>query len=189
MRVKDDSKKEAIFNATIELLNEIGFAEITMSKIGKRAGVSSSTIYVYFKNKEDMLKKVYLDVKGKLRDAMARNIQHDIPMKQVVDRFVRNILSFVMEHRGYYLFIEQFANSPLVSGLCEKEMQEMFQPLKNIFEKGKKQGKFKPVSASMLMTYCYQPVAYIGKTLSKDASLPEDLVKQIIQLSWDAVKA
>ncbi|MDR1409712.1 MAG: TetR/AcrR family transcriptional regulator [Oscillospiraceae bacterium] len=53
MRVKDFSKKDAIFEATINLLNEIGFANISMSKIGKAAGVSSSTIYVYFENKED----------------------------------------------------------------------------------------------------------------------------------------
>jgi hypothetical protein len=37
MRTKDDSKKEAIFEATIGLLNEIGFANISMSKIAKSA--------------------------------------------------------------------------------------------------------------------------------------------------------
>ena len=31
---------EAIFQATIQLLNEIGFSEISMSKIAKRANVS-----------------------------------------------------------------------------------------------------------------------------------------------------
>ncbi|MFN0223999.1 TetR/AcrR family transcriptional regulator [Paenibacillus sp. KR2-11] len=48
-----------MFKATIQLLNEIGFSDISMSKIAKRAHVSPSTIYVYFENKEDMLSKLY----------------------------------------------------------------------------------------------------------------------------------
>ncbi|MCZ8522715.1 helix-turn-helix domain containing protein [Paenibacillus mucilaginosus] len=59
MRHKDENKNEAIFKATIQLLNEIGFSDISMSKIAKRAHVSPSTIYVYFENKEDMLSKLY----------------------------------------------------------------------------------------------------------------------------------
>ncbi|MDB4867155.1 MAG: TetR family transcriptional regulator [Cohnella sp.] len=37
-----------------------------MSKIAKKAGVSASTIYVYFENKEDMLNKLYLSIKKKM---------------------------------------------------------------------------------------------------------------------------
>jgi AcrR family transcriptional regulator len=188
MRIKDDSKKEAIFEAIINLLNEIGFSEISMSKIGKRAGVSSSTLYVYFENKEDMLKKVYIEIKGKLRNAMMHGITDDLPMKQVVERLVRNVLTFVLEYRRYYLFLEQFANSPLVN-LCEQDALEMFQPLRDIFDKGKQQGIFKPVSSSLLITYCYKPVGSAGKTLAEEKPLPEKLIKQIIQMSWDAIKA
>jgi AcrR family transcriptional regulator len=188
MRTKDDSKKEAIFEAIIDLLNEIGFSEISMSKIGKRAGVSSSTLYVYFENKEDMLKKVYLEIKGKLRNAMMHGITDDIPMEHIVERLVRNVLIFVLEYRRYYLFLEQFANSPLV-GLCEDDAMEMFRPLRAVFEKGIQQGIFKPVPSSLLITYCYKPVGAIGKTLTEKKALPEKLIKQIIQMSWDAIKA
>jgi len=38
VRVKDENKKEAIFEATISLLNEIGFANLSMSEIAKKAG-------------------------------------------------------------------------------------------------------------------------------------------------------
>ena len=66
MRYKDEHKKEAIYEATILLLNKEGFSSTSMSKIAKHAGVSASTIYIYFKNKDDMLKKLYLDTKPEL---------------------------------------------------------------------------------------------------------------------------
>ena len=33
---------------------EIGFANISMSKIAKATGLSAATLYVYYENKEDM---------------------------------------------------------------------------------------------------------------------------------------
>nr|WP_246869722.1 helix-turn-helix domain-containing protein [Priestia megaterium] len=44
---KDENKNESIFQAAIDLINEIGLAETSMSKIAKKANVSSSTIYVW----------------------------------------------------------------------------------------------------------------------------------------------
>lgn len=37
MRQRDGQKEEAIYVATIQLLNEIGFADISVSKIARRA--------------------------------------------------------------------------------------------------------------------------------------------------------
>jgi AcrR family transcriptional regulator len=190
MRVRDDNKKEAIFEATIELLNEIGFANITMSKIGKRAGVSSSTIYVYFENKEDMLKKVYIDVKKKSNLAMIQGIQQDFPARRVVERLVRNVVSFVQENRKYFLFIEQFSNSPIVEDLCQEDLDSIFGPLKDIIANCVKKGELRQASPSVLITYCHLPVAQVANTsLKQGAPLSEDIIHLIIEMSWNAVKA
>ena len=58
MRMKDENKKAAISKAIIGLINEIGFANISMSKIAKATGLSAATLYVYYENKEDMFRKV-----------------------------------------------------------------------------------------------------------------------------------
>ena len=62
MRTKDENKKAAITKAIIRLINEIGFVDISMSKIAKATGISASTLYVYYESKEDMFRKIYLDV-------------------------------------------------------------------------------------------------------------------------------
>lgn len=36
MRIRDENKVEAIYDATIQLVNEIGFAEASISKIAKK---------------------------------------------------------------------------------------------------------------------------------------------------------
>jgi len=80
MRHKDENKKESITIAAIQLINEIGLAETSMSKIAKRAGVSSATIYVYFENKNDMIKKLYLTIKKDMQQRVFNGIDISAPV-------------------------------------------------------------------------------------------------------------
>ena len=67
MRIKDENKQEAIRQATIKLVNEIGFASCSVSKIAKEADVSPATLYIYYKNKEDLIVSTYIDIKTKIK--------------------------------------------------------------------------------------------------------------------------
>ncbi|MCK4754383.1 MAG: helix-turn-helix transcriptional regulator, partial [Calditrichia bacterium] len=66
MRVKDEFKQDALFNATVKLVNEIGFVAASVSKIAKEANVSPATIYIYYKNKDDLLVSTYIEIKKKI---------------------------------------------------------------------------------------------------------------------------
>jgi len=190
MRVKDENKKEAIFEATIHLLNEIGFANISMSKIGKAAGVSSSTIYVYFENKEDMLKKLYLDVKMKYARMLSRNIPNEGSVRQVISQLVQNTMDFVSEYKDYFLFMEQFSTSPLCEGMQLNEVDEMFQPIFSIIEHGQKEGLLKQMQPELLLAFCYYPITQIAKNrLKNNLSISKLDVEELKQLCWDAIKA
>ena len=74
MRIKDINKQEAIISATVELVNEIGFVSSSVSKIAKKANVSPATIYIYYKNKEDLLISTYVEIKKKMSLAIFKNL-------------------------------------------------------------------------------------------------------------------
>ncbi|WP_379129522.1 TetR/AcrR family transcriptional regulator [Paenibacillus sp. sgz500958] len=189
MRRKDDNKNEAIFEATIGLLNEIGFSEISMSKIAKRAGVSSATIYVYFENKEDMLAKLYVRVKDKMSRQMIYKIDDSMPAREVCEKFMRNSLQFILENKDYFMFLEQFSTSPLIDKLCLEDTMTMFMPLHALIRKGQERGELKTLEPVYLLTYCYIPVTQLAKAHFKGQfEANEEHVRQIIEMSWDAIR-
>jgi AcrR family transcriptional regulator len=55
MRTRDENKIEAIFQQALEMIVNEGFDGFSMQKLAKAAGVSPATIYIYFKDKEDLL--------------------------------------------------------------------------------------------------------------------------------------
>ena len=63
MRSLDLEKRKAVCQSAVRLINQLGFDGVSIAKIAKDAKVSPATIYIYFENKEDMLKQLYLELK------------------------------------------------------------------------------------------------------------------------------
>lgn len=191
MRIKDENKSDAIFNATIDLLNEIGFADISMSKIAKRANVSSSTIYVYFENKDDMLKKTYLYVKNKMFKSLDGVLDEQKEVRETIAALMRKLLDYLLENKSYFLFSEQFDNSPLLSKFCLKNQPDnLMSAYHDYIDKAKAKGALKDADTALLIAYCYYPVAYLAKeNFMGHGHITEEIIDQAITLSWQAIKA
>lgn len=189
MRIKDENKKEAILEATIQLINEIGFANVSMSKIAKIAGVSASTLYIYYENKEDMFRKVYVDVKKQMLCACKRGINREEPVEQSVRKICENLLEFMQEHKEYFLFIEQSSNSPLVNLTLNREIETLSQETFAIFERGIQQGILKNTSPVLLIGFCFYPITQLYKESCQQETLLQDIDYELVfQMCWDAIK-
>ncbi|NQX68424.1 TetR/AcrR family transcriptional regulator [Paenibacillus alba] len=190
MRHKDENKSESIFNAAIQLINEIGLSETSMSKIAKKAGVSASTIYVYFENKEDMLNKLYLSVNKKMCLEVYSNYDDSISIQTAFHHTLTKFINYILTNKDEFLFIEQFSNSPLLHKISRKEEDELFEPICSLFEKGKIQNVFKQVDMSLLQMFMFYPaVQYAKEYFGGRMALKEESVNELIQMTWDAVKA
>jgi len=58
-RNKQNDKYQRILEAAVKVFAEQGFFQSTISQIAKVAGVADGTIYLYFKNKEDILVQIF----------------------------------------------------------------------------------------------------------------------------------
>ena len=54
-RNSDGTKREAILDAAVVEIARHGYYQTTVAMIARRAGVADGTIYLYFKNKDDIL--------------------------------------------------------------------------------------------------------------------------------------
>lgn len=61
---KNKPKYRQIIEAAVQVIAENGYHSSQVSKIAKQAGVADGTIYLYFKNKEDILVSVFEEKMG-----------------------------------------------------------------------------------------------------------------------------
>lgn len=75
---KDKPKYKQIIDAAVIVIAENGYHQAQVSKIAKQAGVADGTIYLYFKNKEDILISVFQEKMGlfvsKLGDILEQEV-------------------------------------------------------------------------------------------------------------------
>lgn len=71
---KDRPKYQQILDAAVEVIAQNGYHASQVSKIAKRANVADGTIYLYFKNKEDILISVFRDKMGQFIDKIVKSI-------------------------------------------------------------------------------------------------------------------
>src|ERR1700692_39827 len=68
-RPLSEDKRTAILKAATEVVALLGVSAPT-AKIAKGAGVAEGTLFTYFANKDELLNRLYLELKMDLRDAM-----------------------------------------------------------------------------------------------------------------------
>jgi AcrR family transcriptional regulator len=190
MKNKSDNKTELIYQTTIELLNEIGLSEISMSKIAKRANISPSTIYFYFESKEDLLIKLYFKLKEHMHERMFIGVTEDMSVKTAFEKILRNYSSYIVNNKANFLLMEQFLDSPFIRKSCKDQNGGVFKPMYPLFERGIKEGLFKDSETSLLVTYSCLPFVQMGKEyINGEYEFSPANIDKMIQMSWDAIKA
>ncbi len=58
---RDDEDARRVLDATIELLREIPYTDLTMRAIGNRAGISNGELHAHFRSKDAIVAEIYLD--------------------------------------------------------------------------------------------------------------------------------
>lgn len=75
---EDPVKREQILDGALRVFMQMGFDAASMNDITREAGVSKGTLYVYFKNKEDlffaMIERQKLRIFGQLQEILERNM-------------------------------------------------------------------------------------------------------------------
>ena len=189
MRTKDDQKKEALFKATIKLVNKIGFAASSVSKIAKEADVSPSTIYVFFENKEDLLISTYLELKHKLATALLDDFDESQPIRDTIKSAWFSVFSFVSSNLEAYDYMEQFANSPYSSLVDKEALEREYLPLINVIGAGIGQKIIKNVDMNIISAFLFNPISRLANPrLCHGLEMDAESMERAFDMAWDAIK-
>ena len=189
MRIKDDRKKEALFKATVKLVNEIGFASSSVSKIAKEANVSPSTIYVFFDSKEDLLVATYMEIKHRLSESLLADFDESLPIRDIIKTAWFGVFKFISDNLEDYDYVEQFANSPY-SALVDKDaLEKEYIPLMMVLQRGIEQKIIKNVDMNLLGAFMFNPISRLANPrLCHDLEMNAENLELAFIMAWDAIK-
>lgn len=114
MRNKDQNKEIAIRKKAIEMIVNEGFDGLSMQKLAKSANISASTIYIYFKNREDLLNQLFIEIERKFETDALANFDPEMTFEAGLWLQWQNRYKNISENPLEFYFFEQFRHSPLI---------------------------------------------------------------------------
>ncbi|MEI8272582.1 MAG: TetR/AcrR family transcriptional regulator [Paludibacter sp.] len=188
MRIKDDEKVNKIYRAAIKVVNRDGFEGSSMSKISAEADVSAATIYLYFENKEDMIKKLFIHLKSRMGNSYHKDNNELTPSKGTYRTMWLNHYQFIMENIEEFNFLENFTNCPLINKIDKDNKLDYCSTIETFFEKSKSIGLIQNMNNDLIYSLLFSPINYLVKnSISTNNNLETNDLIDTFEASWRAI--
>lgn len=189
MKLKDESKLVAVVAATCRMAAERGLLGLTLSDIAKAAGIGTSTLYVYFADKEALFNEVYRRAKRDAMDLYAADVDPGAPIK----RRVRTVWNGMLDHRlrrhDEVSFMEQFVGSAYMTDESRAYTATLGEGLLRIVAEGQAQEILKSIPLPFLSSFFIGTVRDTARLIRAHSIVDDENSRAIaFQLCWDGIR-
>ena len=195
MRVRDENKIEAIFQQALKMVVNEGFDGLSMQKLAKAAGVSPATIYIYFKDREDLLLQLHKKEFEKFFEYLMKDFDTEMDFATGMAVQWRRRAHYVIQNPDLAHFMEQFSFSPLHSKSMQYRDSRFKEAMHRFVNKAIKDKQLMPMPIEVYWAVSYAPLYSLVKfhkagmnMAGEPFELTDEMLTQTLALVLKALK-
>jgi len=186
--VQKETMRESIVNAASDIFSKYGYKKTTMDDIAMALGKGKSSIYYYFRNKEEIFQAVLeqevILLKSKLQKAVNRKKHHKGKLKAYIITRMKGFESMI----NFYNAVknEYLSQFEFIERIRYKYDQEEIAVVQGILEEGVEKGDFRiedPFLASVVIVTSMKgfeiPLYITGKKGQDIEQIVDKLLKML----------
>ena len=138
------SLREEIIDVSKELLLKDGFNKISMRKIAKRVNVTATSIYLHFKNKDDLLLALIEESIQNLNKALMKAMNSSLDPIQQLEKLAEAYIQYALENPQEYeiIYMVRPEAMPKYPKVKFQEVRQTYELLSGIIQDGKEKELF-----------------------------------------------
>lgn len=182
-------RRHEIFHQVVKVFVKKGFHETSMHEIAQAAGLGKSTLYDYFKTKDEIL--IYFfedqlnDLTNEAQKIALQNLSADKRLRQVMEKYMEILQA------NKSLFMRLTAESQRLKPESQKQIQDKrhtYQDMiRALIDEGIREGVFRKVNsllAARLLLSTMTPVIY-G---SRMTGTPQEMLKDTLDIFFKGIE-
>ena len=178
---KAAERRDAIVAAALAEFSEKGFAAARLDDIAKRAGVAKGTIYLYFRDREELVEKTFETAIGELHKRLDAALDSDGTFEERLRAVMTAQLGFFNENREFFRLYHSLRMPEGTSAQqrrqkrnCQPQFQTRVDRLAKILQQAMDAGEVRPLDPKRLALFLIEgSTAIVLERLSEDAPPPE----------------
>ena len=139
-------KRARILRAAVTIFSRKGFFNSKVSEIARAAEVADGTIYLYFRNKDDLLISLFEEKMGEVVADVRRRIADGGNSLEKLKIFIENHMDLLEREAGLVevLQVELRQSTKFLKNYTPVKFFEYLEIISDILEEGKREGVLRP---------------------------------------------
>ncbi len=172
MRTRDPKKEKTLRDKAFAMIVKEGFDGLSMQKLAKAAGVSPATIYIYYKDRDDLILRLYAYASHRMTEHTLQGFDPASSFKDGLRVQWINRAEYCLQHPLEAHFMEQVRFSPLYDRAV-KLMEPGFIEAMRAFVKGAiKRGELIRVPVEVYWSIAFAPLYQLLKFHKHGKGMP-----------------
>lgn len=191
-KVWKDIKKQGLMDVAVKVLSREGLEGITMEAVALEAGVAKGTLYVYFKNKQELIKEAIDATILPMHEELLEILQSDSQPDQRLREMIFRHLAYFEKNRDFFrIFVhDRFASQRRLKRYQNGRYHRFLEATAAVIGEGIRLGFFRELDALKAAAMLVEAdIAIINQRLlseqpapvEKDAALVSDVFLHGIQ--------
>lgn len=194
MRTRDENKERSIRDKALKMIVKEGLRGLSMQKLAKAADVSPATIYIYFKDKEDLVMQLSAESSEKMIDITFKNFDPSMSFKEGLRIQWKNRADYCLKYPDQMHFLEQLRHSPYGEKINEMAGDRFKKMMGDFVTNAIKRKELVKVPVEIYWSIAFAPLYNLvkfhktGKSLgSKNFVLTDKLLDETLELVLKAL--
>lgn len=197
MRVRDIDKEKLVVANAIELIVQDGFQGFSMNKLAKACNISVATLYIYYKDKDDLIKKIGAEIAIEFFTSTIENFSPDMPFEEGLWIQWQNRAAFTFKYPKKVAFFEVIKQSPHAEDILNSttKFSDFRIIMKQFIENSLHNKELVPMQFEVFWSIAYGPLYTLlnfhneGKSMGgKPFKLTQDMMKEAFGAAIKALK-
>ncbi|MGO4290706.1 TetR/AcrR family transcriptional regulator [Chitinophaga sp. RAB17] len=171
MRYRDENKQQAIRDSAIEMVAKDGLENFGINRLAKAAGVSPATIYIYYKDKEDLLTSISIEEGIKMTRATLKGFSPEMSFRDGLWCQWKNRAEYALDNHKSAAFFDQLRNSAYRERMLETITREFQQNMGDYVENAVARGEIERMPLEVYWSVAFAPLYSLIKFHNEGQSL------------------
>jgi len=185
-----DRRRHEIFEETVHLFINNGFRETSMREIAAAAGMGKSSLYDYFKTKDEILLWAMEDEIIDLTTAVQKIVSQPIPAVERLRQVMQKHLEYLVSSKEFYLKLSfEVQRLAIESQQHIQVKRHAYQDLiRELIDEGIQEGTFRPVKpllVTRILITALTPTVFT----SRPTGTPHEMLEEAFDVIMKGIQA
>lgn len=190
MRIRNEDKVLLVKQKTIEMVVKCGFEGFSVNKLAKACGISVATLYIYYKDKDDLIYKVATEEAARMGQIMLQDFDPNMSFADGLRLQWKNRAKYCLENPVATSFFEQLRSSTYQNIIHEVITSRFKETMGQFLDNAIRRGELREMPIEVYWSVAFAPLYALIRFHNEKRSIggkPFEFNEAILWQTFDLV--